>query len=94
MKQRIHVQKEKWHKFDGLTPVRKGPSPLRLINYRAFIIPIIMMVIGGLIWSLTAFYQPWNLQLILLGQIIFMIGMFVAIILGLWIMTIVRMPVR
>ncbi len=53
-----------------------------------------MMVIGGLIWSLTAFYQPWNLQLILLGQIIFMIGMFVAIILGLWIMTIVRMPVR
>jgi len=53
-----------------------------------------MMVIGGIIWGLTAFYQPWNLQLILLGQIIFTIGMFVAIILGLWVMTIVRMPVR
>ncbi len=80
--------------FNGLAPPRRGPSPLRLIDYRAFILPIVMMVIGGLIWGLTALYQPWNLQLILLGQIIFMIGMFVAIILGLWVMTIIRMPVR
>jgi len=80
--------------FNGLNPPRRGPSSLRLIDYRVFIIPILMMVIGGIIWGLTAFYQPWNLQLILLGQIIFTIGMFVAIILGLWVMTIVRMPVR
>jgi hypothetical protein len=94
MNQRPIVQSEKWSLFNGLTPVRKGRSPLKLINYRAFLIPIIMMVIGGLIWGLMALYQPWNLQIILLGQIIFMIGMFVAIILGLWVMTIVRMPVR
>lgn len=80
--------------FNGLAPTRRGPSPLRLIDYRAFILPIVMMVIGGLIWGITALYQPWNLQLILLGQIIFMIGMFVAIILGFWVMTIVRMTVR
>ncbi|MFX1565388.1 MAG: hypothetical protein ACFFCH_05305 [Promethearchaeota archaeon] len=94
MTQRPIPQKEQRNQFNGLTPVRKSPSPLRLIDYRVFLIPIIMMVIGGLIWGLTAFYQPWNLQIILLGQIIFTIGMFVAIILGLWVMTIVRMPVR
>lgn len=80
--------------FNGLTPARRGPSPLRLISYKVFLIPIIMMVIGGLIWGVTALTNPWNLQVILLGQIIFMIGMFVAIILGLWVMTIVRMPIR
>ena len=80
--------------YHGLTPVRRGPSPLRLIDYRVFVIPIAFMVIGGLIWGITALTQPWNLQIILLGQIIFMIGMFVAIILGLWVMTIVRMPIR
>lgn len=53
-----------------------------------------MMTIGGLIWGLIAFLDPTNLPLILLGQIIFTIGMFVAIILGFWVMTIVRMPTR
>ncbi len=53
-----------------------------------------MMTIGGLIWGLTAYLNPSNLPLILLGQVIFMIGMFVAIILGFWVMTIVRMPTR
>lgn len=52
------------------------------------------MIIGGLIWGLTAFLSPSNLPLILLGEIIFMIGMFVTIILGFWVMTIVRMPPR
>jgi hypothetical protein len=33
-----------------------------------------------------------NYALILLGEIIFAIGLFVAIILGFWVMTLVRMP--
>ncbi|MFX1319663.1 MAG: hypothetical protein ACFE9D_09325 [Promethearchaeota archaeon] len=67
---------------------------MRLISYKVFLFPIIMMTIGGLIWGLIAFLDPTNLPLILLGQIIFTIGMFVAIILGFWVMTIVRMPTR
>ena len=52
------------------------------------------MIIGGLIWGITALVSPTNLALILLGQVIFMIGMFVIIILGFWVMTIIRMPPR
>lgn len=52
------------------------------------------MLVGGLIWSITALLQPTNLPLILLGEIVFAIGMFVTIILGFWVMTIIRMPVR
>jgi hypothetical protein len=78
--------------FHTLQPSRKSPSPLKLISYKAFILPIVMMTIGGLIWGLTAYLDPTNLPLILLGQVIFTIGMFVAIILGFWVMTIVRMP--
>ncbi len=77
-----------------LKPYQRRPSPLRLIDYRVFIVPAIFMIVGGLIWGITALVQPSNLQLILLGQVLFTIGMFVAIILGLWVMTIVRMPVR
>lgn len=75
-------------------PRRRIPPQLRAISYRVFIIPIIIMVIGGLIWGLAYLFWPTNLPLILLGQIIFMIGVFVAIILGFWVMTIVRMPQR
>jgi Ca2+/Na+ antiporter len=71
---------------------RRPPSPLRTIDYRVFLIPVILMIVGGLIWGTTAFFQPTNLSLILLGEIIFAIGMFVAIILGFWVMTIIRMP--
>ncbi len=73
---------------------RRPPSPLKMISYRVFIIPIILMAVGGLIWGLTALLQPTNLSLILLGEVIFAIGMFVAIILGFWVMTIIRMPAR
>ncbi len=80
-------------RIQTLKPSRP-PSPLKMISYRVFIIPIILMVVGGLIWGLTALLQPTNLSLILLGEVIFAIGMFVAIILGFWIMTIIRMPAR
>lgn len=73
---------------------KRPPSPMKLINYRVFAIPIILMLVGGLIWSITALLQPTNLPLILLGEIVFAIGMFVTIILGFWVMTIIRMPVR
>ncbi len=79
---------------NALKPHRRGPSPLKFINYRVFIIPLLFMIIGGLIWGLTALLSPANLPLILLGEVIFAIGMFVAIILGFWVMTIIRMPVR
>jgi hypothetical protein len=65
---------------------------LKAINYRAFLVPILIMVIGGIIWGLTFYYWPSNLPLIVAGQVIFMIGMFVAIILGFWVMTIIRLP--
>lgn len=79
---------------NALKPHRRGPSPLKYINYRVFIIPLLFMIIGGLIWGLTTLLSPTNLPLILLGEVIFAIGMFVAIILGFWVMTIVRMPLR
>ena len=73
---------------------RRFPSILKMISYKVFLLPIVMMIIGGLIWGITALVSPTNLALILLGQVIFMIGMFVMIILGFWVMTIVRMPPR
>lgn len=78
---------------NALKPQR-GPSPLKMINYRVFLVPVIIMIIGCLIWGFVAVFWPTNLPLMVLGQIIVTIGMFVAIILGLWVMTIVRMPVR
>jgi len=73
-------------------PKKHRLTPLKAINYRAFIIPLLIMVIGGIIWGLAFVYWPTNLPLIVLGQVIFMIGMFVAIILGFWVMTIIRLP--
>ncbi len=80
--------------YQTLKPARRTPSSLKIISYKVFLFPAIMMVIGGLIWGITAFLNPTNFPLILLGQVIFMIGMFVAIILGFWVMTIIRMPFR
>lgn len=73
-------------------PKRRRLAPLKAINYRAFLVPILIMVLGGIIWILTFVYWPTNLPLIVMGQVIFMIGMFVAIILGFWVMTIIRLP--
>ncbi|MDO8057029.1 MAG: hypothetical protein Q6361_09235 [Candidatus Hermodarchaeota archaeon] len=73
-------------------PKRHRLAPLKAINYRAFLVPILIMVIGALIWGLTLVYWPTNLPLIVWGQVLFMIGMFVAIILGFWVMTIIRLP--
>lgn len=72
----------------------RSPSVLKMISYKVFLLPALMMIIGGLIWGITALVSPTNLALILLGQVIFMIGMFVMIILGFWVMTIIRMPPR
>jgi hypothetical protein len=70
-------------------------SPMALrFNLRIFLIPSLLMIIGGIIWSVIAIYFPTNFPLLLLGQIIFMIGMFVAIILGFWVMTLIRIPQR
>jgi hypothetical protein len=89
-----HALSNTLHSYQALQPSRRPQSVLKAISYKVFIIPLIMMLIGSLIWGLTAFLSPSNLSLILLGQIIFMIGMFVTIILGFWVMTIVRMPPR
>ena len=75
-------------------PKRHRLAPLRVINYRVFLVPILIMVIGALIWGLTLVYWPTNLSLLVWGQVIFTIGMFVAIILGFWVMTIIRLPAR
>lgn len=69
-------------------------SPLKKINLRIFLIPILLMIIGGIIWGVVAIYSPTNFPLLVLGQLIFMIGMFVAIILGFWVMTLIRIPQR
>lgn len=75
-------------------PKRRRLAPLKVINYRVFLVPILIMVIGALIWGLTLVYWPSNLPLMVWGQVIFMIGMFVAIILGFWVITIIRLPAR
>jgi hypothetical protein len=67
-------------------------SPLSGLNYRVFIIPAVLMLAGAIIWVLGLIFFIGNYALILLGEIIFAIGLFVAIILGFWVMTLVRMP--
>ncbi|MFX0168712.1 MAG: hypothetical protein ACFE89_05050 [Candidatus Hodarchaeota archaeon] len=77
-----------------LQPKKRRLGPLKVIDYRAFLVPVLIMLIGGIIWGLTVVYWPTNLPLLVLGQVIFMIGMFVAIILGFWVMTIIRLPTK
>jgi len=50
------------------------------------------MVAGALVWLLGLILWAGDYTLILLGEILFAIGLFVAIILGFWVMTLVRMP--
>ena len=71
---------------------RKIPSPLSAINYKAFLIPALILLIGALIWILALIFWPTNLALIVFGQVIFAIGLFVAILLGFWVMTLIRLP--
>jgi len=84
----------KLHKKLRMVESHKKKASLNVINLRIFLIPSLLMVIGGIIWSVVAIYSPTNFPLLLLGQIIFMIGMFVAIILGFWVMTLIRIPQR
>ncbi|MFX1562595.1 MAG: hypothetical protein ACFFDP_04735 [Promethearchaeota archaeon] len=72
----------------------KWKSYLGVINYRVFLVPAIFLIVGALIWFLALVYWPTNYFLILLGEVLFAIGLFVAIILGFWVMTIVRLPQR
>ncbi len=64
------------------------------INYRVFLVPVLLITIGAIIWFLSLVITPTNYILLLLGEVIFGIGLFVAIILGFWVMTIVRIPKR
>jgi hypothetical protein len=75
-------------------PKRKWKSHLSGINYRVFLVPFILLLVGGAIWLITLIFWPTNYFLLLFGEVIFAIGLFVAIILGFWIMTIVRLPQR
>ena len=71
---------------------KRPRSPLSSFNYRVFIVPAILMVAGALVWLLGLILWAGDYTLILLGEILFAIGLFVAIILGFWVMTLVRMP--
>lgn len=81
-------------KFHAVESQKTKGSPLNAINLRIFLIPTLLMIFGGIIWGIVAIYTPTNFSLLVLGQIIFMIGMFVAIILGFWVMTLIRIPQR
>lgn len=78
---RLHDADRKWRQLMG-------------INYRVFLIPVLLIIIGGMIWLLSLVITPTNYFLLLFGEVIFSIGLFVAIILGFWVMTIVRIPQR
>jgi hypothetical protein len=73
---------------------KRPRSPLFGFNYRVFVVPVVLMLVGGLIWILTFSFWSDNYGLILLGEVIFAIGLFAAIMLGFWLMTLVRMPRR
>ncbi len=85
---RLNLQK----KFRVVESQKTKGSSLKEINLRIFLIPTFLMIIGGIIWIVVAIYSPTNFPLLVLGQIIFMIGMFVVIILGFWVMTLIRIP--
>ena len=71
---------------------KRPRSPLSAFNYRVFIVPAVLMLAGAVIWVLGLILWAGDYTLILLGEILFAIGLFVAIILGFWVMTLVRMP--
>jgi hypothetical protein len=71
---------------------KRPRSPLSAFNYRVFIVPAILMLAGTFIWILGLILWAGDYTLILLGEILFAIGLFVAIILGFWVMTLIRMP--
>lgn len=71
---------------------KRSRSPLSAFNYRVFIVPAVLMLAGAIIWALGLVFWVGDYALILLGEILFAIGLFVAIILGFWVMTLVRLP--
>jgi len=71
---------------------KRPRSPLLGFNYRVFIVPVVLMLVGGFICALALVFSPENYAFILLGEVIFAIGLFAAIMLGYWLMTLVRMP--
>jgi hypothetical protein len=71
---------------------KRPRSPLFGFNYRVFIVPAVLMLVGAFISVLALIFWSDNYTLILLGELIFAVGLFVAIILGFWVMTLIRMP--
>ncbi len=93
LKEQLLINKSPFDAFIFLFERKpKAPSPLTGVNFKVFLIPLILILLGAIIWFFTLVYQPANFPLILLGEIIMAIGVFTVIILGFWVMTIVRIP--
>jgi hypothetical protein len=71
---------------------KRARSPLSGFNYRVFVVPAVLMLAGAVICALAVLFWGGNSTLILVGEIIFAVGLFVAILLGFWVMTLVRLP--
>ena len=76
--------------FDGWR--RRRMSPFSGMNMKVFLVPAIIMAVGAAIWLGAAILTPENYWAILLGEILVAIGLFVFILLGFWLMTLIRIP--
>ncbi len=70
----------------------KRPSPLSAFNFKAFLLPALMIVGGIAIWLIIHTYTPENYALLLWAEILVAVGLFVAFLMGVWVMTLVRVP--
>ncbi len=70
----------------------RHPSPLSAFNLKAFLVPALIIIAGIILLYIVLTYTPQNFSLILWAEIIIMIGLSVAFLMGIWVMTLVRVP--
>jgi hypothetical protein len=73
---------------------------LSVFNFKAFLLPALLIVSGIILWLIVynTSYNPaaplevFSNPLLLLAEILAMIGLAVAFLMGVWVMTLVRVP--
>ena len=69
---------------------RKKYSRFAGMNLKVFLVPAIIMAIGAAVWAWALVYNPENYPVILVGELLVAIGLFAFILLGFWLMTLIR----
>jgi len=69
---------------------RKRYSPFSGMNLKVFLVPAIIMAVGAAIWAWALLCNPDNYPVILVGELLVAIGLFTFILLGFWLMTLIR----